>query len=166
MRFSKLLVLTGLVLVCNLGYGQGKTELSGGFGIPDFFNFRLNYGHNLRVGGYLGFIPFKFYGSSTSYWSFGAEISYHLPDKKDINKSPVWYVLGGLCFYHFDMGSKYDPYNIGFYPRAGRTIYFSKKSGINLDVGLFLPVSARSDMGPYDFKILFSGNAGFFFRFN
>ena len=165
----KFMVLSfGLLIIKDPTYSQSKLELSGGLGEPEFFNVRIKYGQNLQVGICVGgYIGHGLFGSDEIVvdWSCAAEVLYHFSGKSKYVEQAPWYILGGLGYYDIPISDWYGSYNIGFYPRIGRTFSFSKKSGINLDVGTFLPLSMRPDYDTYDFKILPSGNISFLIRF-
>jgi hypothetical protein len=162
--FLKAILLAGLILADYPVFSQSKFELSGGLGIPELINGRIKYGGNLQIGVCAGFATGDWYGDNYVDWSVAAEVTYHFSGKsKYVDQSP-WYVLGGLGYYHLPIVDPYEQYDIGFYPRAGRTFNFSKKTGINLDGGLFLPLSMTPDYGSFDFKALFSGCISFFIR--
>jgi hypothetical protein len=161
------ILLIGLILSDNPIIAQGKFELSGGFGIPEIINVKLRYGQNIQVGACVHFLYYSAGGIFSEYysWSGSAEILYHFAGKAKYVEQRTWYLLGGLGYYHIDylMDIPHEEYDIGFYPRIGRTLNFSKKIGINLDAGIFLPLSA-AETYTFDFKVLPSGSIGFFIR--
>jgi hypothetical protein len=168
-HIMKLLVLLfGLFFINVPTFSQSKFVLSAGIGEPEFFNVKIKYGQNLQfgicVGGYIGH---GLWGSNKIIvqGSCAAEIEYHFLGKSKYVEQPPWYTLGGLGYYDIPISGLYGSYDIGFYPRIGRTFNLSKRSGINLDVGTFLPLSMRPDYNTYDFKILPSGNISFLIRF-
>ena len=171
MRTSAILLRTILlaiiILSANQAFPQGKFEISGGLGAPEMINLRLKYGQNIQVGTCLYYWHYKASGIFPESYdlAFSAEIIYHFSGKSKNVEQGTWYLLGGLGYYHLDnlADLPYEDYDIGFYPRIGRTLNFSKKIGLNFDLGLFLPLSAASEI-PYSFKILPSGSIGFFIR--
>jgi hypothetical protein len=162
------ILLIVLILPVNKVFSQSKFELSGGLGVPEYNNLKLRYGKNLQVGACVHFWYDKGGGIFSEYysWSFSAEILYHFAGKSKYAEKPTWYLLVGLGYYHIDLliDLPHEEYDIGVYPRIGRNIYFSKKMGINFDVGLFLPLSAQEGYEPYDFRLLPSGSISFFMR--
>jgi hypothetical protein len=152
------------LFLTNLMFSQEKFEFSGGAGMPELINIKLRYGENLQVGASVGFISFVFFDDGVVDWSCSAEVVYHFAGTSKHNNLKPWYLLGGLGYYNFPVLLHYDNYNLAFYPRIGRSFSFSKTSGINLDVGLFLPLSTASEHDK-DFQVLPSGSVGYFVRF-
>lgn len=142
---------------------QGKLELSGGFGMPELIDLKMKYGQNVQIGACVGIFPFRWFNDIVVDWSCIAEITYHFSGNSKYVEQPTWYVSGGLGFFDLGVNDIYESYNISFNPRVGRTLNFSKKSGINIDVGLFFPLSSQKDYS-YDFKVLPSGSISVFIR--
>ena len=144
-----------------------KFELSGGLGGPELLNVKIKYGQNLQmgicIGGYIGHGLFRS-DEIIVQGSFAAEISYHFSGKSKYVEQAPWYILGGLGYYDIPISGLYGIYDIGFYPRIGRTFNFSKKAGMNLDIGIFLPLSEAQNEGTYVFKVLPSGSISLFLR--
>jgi hypothetical protein len=152
----KSILVIVLILYDNPAMAKGKFELSMGYGMPDMLNLRFLYGKNIQVGASVGGIWNK---------SKSIEILYHFAGKSNYVSQAPWYLLGGLGFNDIKGIPSFAVYDIGFNSRIGRTINFSGKKGINMDIGLFLPLSAASDEGySYDFKALLSWSIGFFIR--
>jgi hypothetical protein len=156
-----------LILSVTQAFPQGKFEISGGLGLPDFYNVKFKYGQNIQVGACLHYWHYRSSGIFSAYndWSCAAEVTYHFSGKSKYVEQPTWYLLGGLGYYHIDylIDWPYDYCALSFYPRVGRTLNFSKRTGINMDLGLFVPLSASSGY-PYKFRILPSGSISFFIR--
>jgi hypothetical protein len=146
------------------GFSQGKFELSGGVGIPELINMKLKYGQNIQVGASAGFLPIEWFGETVVDWTVSTEISYHFAGKSKFVEQPTWYISGELSYFDLGIMEPYEGYDLAFCPRIGKTISFSKKTGINLDAGMFLPLSKSSAYSTYDFKVLFSGNICIFIR--
>jgi hypothetical protein len=163
--FLRTILFAIIILSVNQAFAQSKIEISGGFGYVEFFNGRFKYGQNIQMGACIGFYPFKWYGENIVDWSCAAEVTCHFLGKSKYAEQPPWYVLGGLGYYHLPVVDHYEQYDIAFYPRIGRTLNFSKKSGMNLDIGLFLPLSKSPDYNSYEYKVLLSGGISFFIRF-
>jgi hypothetical protein len=165
--FRSILLLV-FVLSVNQVFSQSKFELSGGIGVPEYNNLKLKYGRNFQVGACAHFWYDKGGGIFSEYysWSCSAEILYHFAGISKYVEQPTWYISGGLGYYHIDLllDLPHEKYDIGFYPRIGRDINFSSKLGINLDIGLFLPLSAQKNYEPYDFRLLHSGSISLFIR--
>ena len=157
-------LIVALILFANQAFSQKKFELSGGYGVPELFNLGIRYGQNTQIGAYGGLYPFEWYGNTYVDWSCGIEIIYHFMGKSKYVEQAPWYILGGLAYHDLGVMDPYEEYDISFCPRIGRTLNFSKKWGMNLDLGLFLPLSRAPGYNTYDFKVLPSGNLGFFIR--
>jgi hypothetical protein len=160
----KIFISIGSIIYGYQGFSQGKFELSGGVGIPELINMKLNYGQNIQVGASMGFLPMEWFGETVVDWTFSTEISYHFAGKSKFVEQPTWYISGELGYFDLGIMEPYEGYDIAFCPRIGRTINFSKKTGVKIDAGVFLPLSKSSTYNTYDFKVLFSGNIGFFIR--
>lgn len=162
------ILLALLILPVNKLFSQSKFELSGGLGIPEYGDLKFKYGQNFQIGACAHFWYDKGGGIFGEYysWSCSAEIYYHFAGKSKYYEQKSWYLLAGLGYYHIDnlLDFPHEQYNIGFYPRIGRVFNFSKKTGINLDVGFFLPFSAQTGYEPYEFRLLPSGSLNFFIR--
>jgi hypothetical protein len=132
-------------------FSQGKFEISGGFGFPDMQNLKIRYGNNMQIGASCGF----FGGDSFSAPSIIAiEIYLHFAGKSEIIKQRPWYLLVALYYVREDSGFM-DPYFL--LTRFGRTFNFSKRMGLNLDVGAFYPRDCGYPRMP-------SGSISFFVR--
>jgi hypothetical protein len=160
----RVLISAILMIYSYQGFAQSKFELSGGVGIPELINMKLNYGQNIQVGASVGFLPIEWFGETVVDWTISAEISYHFAGKSKLIEQSTWYISGALGYYDLGIIVPYEDYNIAFNPRVGRTINFSKKTGIKMDAGAFLPLSKSPTNSTYDFKVLFSGNISFFIR--
>jgi hypothetical protein len=142
---------------------QGKLELSGGFGMPELFNLKMKYGKVVQIGASVGIYPFEWFNETVIDWSCNAEITYHFSGKSKFVEQAPWYISGGFGFFDLGVIDPYGSYDISFNPRIGRTLNFSKRMGANLDIGLFMPLSAEKDY-PYEFTLLPSGSLSFFIR--
>ncbi|MEI6276096.1 MAG: hypothetical protein WCP08_08900 [Prolixibacteraceae bacterium] len=162
----RILLLTGFIFTVKPAFTQSKFELSGGLGVPEYLNARIKYGQKIQAGVCAGFIAGTFYGNAFFNGSIAAEITCHLLGQSKYVEQPPWYLLGGLGYYYLPMSADYGQYKFAFYPRIGRTINFSKKSGLNLDFGAFLPLSEESYYHPnrLEFKVLLSCSIGLFLR--
>ena len=76
----------------------------------------------------------------------------------------LWYVSGGFAGYLIDV-DYIKEYNFIIYPRAGRSFYFSRNSGINLDVGPGFPWGRNNISNNPIAPVLFTGSLTIFIRF-
>jgi hypothetical protein len=172
--FHASLLACAIFLQCCLPLkGQSKFEVSLGGGIPELFNLKLRYGNNLQVSAAIGYFSVEFLGSQAYDWTYTLEGLYHFSGTTKHLNLHTWYVSVSLGYYDFELmapfGLNYDRFDIAFNPRIGKTFYFSELSGINLDIGLFVPLSKipideTYEPDPINWTILPSGSFGFFFR--
>jgi hypothetical protein len=159
-----LIFLTVLIFSGSMAPAQGKHEVSFGFGVPEFANIRYKIGGKFQAGICAGIVPGIFMpDGKVEDWMIAAEFYYHFQGERKPKELPVWYLSWGLGYYHVPWVNRYGSYDLGINPRIGRTINFSKKTGINLDLGFLLPVSAINDES-FEFMPLLSGNISFFVR--
>jgi hypothetical protein len=164
----RLIVLIILIHPVDKVFSQNKFYLSAGLGVPEYSNIKLKYGQKLQVGACVHYWHFKAGGIFGDYnsWSCAAEILYNFTGKSDYSEQRPWYVLGVIGYYHIDylIDLPHEQYNVGFYPRIGKILFFTGKAGMNMDLGLFLPLSAQKDYVPFEFRLLYSGSLSFFIR--
>jgi hypothetical protein len=156
LNFLKIILLSGLILIDNPISSQSKFEISGGFGFPEFAALKVKYGKNIQIALSQSF--WHGYKGAMIMGPTAAEIYYHFSGKSRFIEQPTWYLLGGLGF--FGGGDEKDVY---FYPRLGKTFNFSKKIGINLDAGAFVPLS-KGLRDFFDSSVYPSGSICFFIR--
>ena len=160
----KIILIAVLILSVNEAFPQGKFEISGGLGLPALSNLRIKYGTDLQIGACIGLgVESGYDGNKFAIWSVSAEINYHFSGKSKYVDQHPWYALAGLGCFDLAWVKGYEDYDIGFYPGIGRTLNFSKRIGINCDIGVFLPLSAAPNQ-QFNFKILPAGNISFFIR--
>ena len=149
-----------LILTVNKAFPQGKFELSCGYGWPDLSNLKIKYGKNIQIGASQSFARLGGDNPKIFLWTTAAEIYYHFGGKSKFTEQPPWYLMGGLgCVW----GRDGDDNTVYLYPRLGRKINFSKRTGINLDAGAFIPLS--KELGDFmGFPIWPSGSISFFIR--
>jgi hypothetical protein len=138
---------------------QSRFKISGGFGWPDLSNLKIKYGKNIQIATSQSFFiasMYPDYKNKIHMWATAAEIYYHYGGESKFIDQHLWYVLGGLgCIW----GRDGDENGVYFYLRFGRTIDFSKRTGINLNAGAFIPFFSF-----FDIPILPSGSISFFVR--
>lgn len=112
-----------------------KFALGGGVGVPEFINLNLKYGsRNLKAGFGVGFFPV--------YVKMDLDFSiyYHFARKSRFNNNFLWYARGGVDLLKPNSVIK-NQYKVReteyiLLIRLGRTFEFSKRSGLNLDIGI------------------------------
>ncbi len=94
------------------------------------------------------------------------EIVQHFAGKAKYTEQAPLYVKGGLMFHDLGVMNNYEEYDISACPRIGWTINFSKKWGMNMELGLFIPLSMAPDdyNDTYEFNLLPSWSARLFTR--
>jgi hypothetical protein len=166
--FVKLASVIGLLLVTTTNLAQRRIEFSAGCGVPEYTNIRIKYGDNIQFGICGHYFYEKPSGSFGPYhsWVLTAESVYHFAGRSHLVSQPTWYLLGGIGYFHNDLivDIPHEEFDVGFYPRIGRTFNFSNRMGINADMGLYLPLSARDGYKPYRFRLLPSGGISLFVR--
>ncbi|MGD0342000.1 MAG: hypothetical protein ABSA76_09880 [Bacteroidales bacterium] len=131
-------------------FSQGKFEISGGVGFPDMSNLKIRYGNNMQIGVSCGIFD-------PNQEIFLLEIYLHYAGKSKIIEQRPWYLLVALGF----EPSEYNWENqYGLLWRVGRSINFSKRMGLNLDVGALFPRPYNSQYPWWP-----SGSISFFIRF-
>lgn len=124
--FKSCLILSGLLLINVPGYPQkyppDKFELSGGFGWPEMAAVKIKYGNDFQIGISQGFML------NTS-----LEVYYHFAGKPKLTDRRFWYGLGGIEYFYWGReGTNWLPYL-----RLGRSFNFTRRYGVNIDLGAF-----------------------------
>lgn len=121
-----------LLLFCflfgnKLIYSQNKAEADIGVGLFEGISLKIKYGNNAQVALCQGFAQRSFWMTGVEgYYRFGG-LSKHLDQR-------IFYIMMGLSSTLFAGG--YDSFEkIIWYSRLGKTFNFSKKSGLNFDIG-------------------------------
>jgi len=129
-------------------FSQGKFEVSAGIAWPEWTNLKVNYGRNFQIGVNIGLPTGNNSPYSANVSPYAIEIYYHFGGHSRHTEQPPWYLFSNLAYYN-------DEYQDGLYlcPRIGRSFNFSKRTGINLDAGLLLPLSEELK-GFFDLMIL------------
>jgi hypothetical protein len=107
--------------------GQEKLNLYGGVGIPEQFVIGPRFQFDqVQIG--LG------YGISEYQNSISGDVSYHFGGFSQKSDRRPWYIKGGLS--KWIDPEKLNDYPLGIYFRTGRDINFSKKIGLNVELGI------------------------------
>jgi hypothetical protein len=142
------------ILSGNLLFSQGRLEADFGGGLFEALSLKVKYGKNFQLGICQGFL-------SGSYWMTGVEGYYHYSGLSAHTNQRTNYIMVGMASTVFAKGyHKYE--KIVIYPRIGKSFYFSKRTGINADVGLGLLMS--DDIDGYHSIVLPSCGIHFFIR--
>ena len=155
---KKLILLFAFLLFSGLQvFSQHKTEADFGAGFLEGLSTKLKYGNNFQVGICQGFAP-----GVSPLWLTGAEVYYHFGNESKYCSQRTFYVMGGISSTLFAKG--YDSFEkIMTYPRIGRTVNFSAKTGMNFDIGLgFL---SADDIDGYHTTTMLTAGVHFFIRF-
>ena len=156
MKKPILLIFT-IVLFASPVFSQSKIEANLGVGFMEGLSTKVKFGNNFQLGLCQGFAP-----GVVPFWFTGAELYCHFGKESKFTNQRTFYVLGGLSTTLFSKG--YDPFEkIMTYPRIGRTVNFSAKSGLNFDMGIgFL---SANDIDGYDTSTTFTASIHYFMRF-
>jgi hypothetical protein len=118
------------------GFSQSNSEISLGLAFPEMSNVKFKYGTDFQISAGLGYIPvIKFLTATT-------DIFYHFPAKAKIANPNTWYLNLGLTFLNIFQNWE-DQREWFVYSRIGRRIKFKNGNGINLDLGLGLPIAGN-----------------------
>jgi len=132
------MLITGLIFYASPVHSQSKFEISGGIGFPEMMDLKIKYGKEIKIALCQSVLPFN---HKVPVGPTAIEIYYNFAGKSKFNEQPPWYLSGGFGYFWSQDGGIYDdkgsPYC--FYPRIGRSFYFSRGTGINIDAGAFIP---------------------------
>jgi len=158
-----ILVISGF-LIFNLpahsqSRGPDRTlfETNIGYGYPESICFKVKIGSEIQAGLSQSF-------DTHGFGPTGLEIYYRFGYRPRLMDQKPWYGMAGFAGYIFDVDYVKE-YKLLFYPRAGRSLYFSNKIGLNFDIGLGFPMGRNSAGGNAISPLLPSGSMGLFFRF-
>ena len=146
-HFKLLTVLVVLLLFTNEIFSQKKIELSTGFGMPDYINFKIKYGNRVQFGAGIGTFPLKGQGYLTAVLhdqypgcitTYSFDFYYHF--SRSLNKNSFkWYWNNGISFAKVDPKNSYPYFSEKirlYYSRIGRSFYVSNYIGLKLDIGI------------------------------
>ena len=121
------LLLFCFLLFNNLVYSQNKVEADLGVGLFEGISLKVKYGNNVQLALCQGF-------AQSSFWMTGVEGYYHFAGLTKHLDQRTFYALMGISGTLFAGG--YDSFEkIILYSRIGKTFNFTKKSGLNFDIG-------------------------------
>jgi hypothetical protein len=118
------------------GFSQSKSEISLGLAFPEMSNIKFKHGTNFQLGAGLGYIPV------IKFLTITGNIYYHFPAKAKNTNPNTWYLNLGLTFLNIFQNWE-DERELFVYSRIGRRFKFKNGSGINLDLGLGLPIAGN-----------------------
>jgi hypothetical protein len=156
MKIPALLVVAIMLFAIPV-FSQSKVEANLGVGFMEGLSTKLKFGNNFQLGLCQGFAP-----GVSPLWYTGIELYCHFGKESKFTSQRTFYVLGGISSTLFSKG--YDPLEkIMTYPRIGRTVNFSAKSGLNFDMGIgFL---SADDIDGYHTSSTFTASIHYFMRF-
>ena len=152
-----ILLAAALVFAVVQVSSQNKTEVDFGVGFMEGLSTKLKFGNNFQVGLCQGYAP-----GISPLWLTGAELYFHFGKESKYTSQRTFYVMCGFSATLFASG--YDSFEkIMSYPRIGKTVNFSAKTGMNFDLGLgFL---SADDIDGYHTTTLLTAGVHFFIRF-
>lgn len=128
-----------VLLSDNLLLSQNRFELSGGFGMPEYINLKIKYGGRFKIGVGIGTFPETRSGNyfkpqTSRVTPLSVDFYYHYARSKDTDLFK-WYLNSGITY--LNVPSEKEK-NLAYCFKAGRTINFSKRTGINIDLGFLV----------------------------
>ena len=133
-------IMAGLLLFISPAYSQSRLEADVSIGLFEALSVKAKYGDAIQVGVCQGFFD-------NSLWMTGIEVYRHFPGKQKDPGLYAYYIMGGFASTIVAKG--YEPFEkMAFYPRIGKSFYFSEHLGANLDIGLAL-VLTDDGLGRY-----------------
>ena len=152
---KKLVLLLPLLLMAAVPvFSQGKLEASFGLVTSEGLCIKLKYGNNLQAGLSQGFY------SGTAMLT-GIEGYWHFAGRQQVGTQKPFYLMAGLGTTIFSKGFSVFEKTL-FYPRIGRTVNFTERLGMNLDIG---PDFLRTNDDGVSSSVFPAGSIHFFFRF-
>jgi hypothetical protein len=148
--------------------GQGKIDLTAGFGMPDWVNAGIRYQMGqTQVGVAAGFMPV----SGEHVTSCSLDLWYHFIGTSALSDRRPWYGRFGLAWLHDKKEGSFNEKFLFLETRGGREFNLSENSGIYIDAGLMYKLYSDFGDDPVS-KLIFelfwafpAGGIGFFFRF-
>jgi hypothetical protein len=115
---------------------DAKTELTGGFGIMEVFNIGLDFENdNSQVGLKIGGLA----ADGETLFSLTADYSYYFAGTSKKFGNRTWFGKAGIQYFS-DKSDSFSEKATGFIIRAGRKIYFTEKTGVKIDLGMFFRI--------------------------
>lgn len=154
------LKISAFILICILQfnshlYSQSKVEADLGAGLFEGISLKLKYGSNFQIALCQGY-------AQSSFWMTGIEGYYHFAGVSKHLEQRTFYVMMGFSSTLFAGG--YDSFEkIVSYSRLGKTFNFSKKSGLNIDVGA--GILSADDIDGYHSSMVPTFGVHYFRRF-
>ncbi|MBP1666206.1 MAG: hypothetical protein H6Q23_1066 [Bacteroidetes bacterium] len=134
-----------------------RFEVDLGYGFPEAIGIKFKYGNKIQAGIVQSL-------DSRGLGPTALELYYHIGKKPRLLDQSPWYISGGLAGYLIDVNYVKE-YNYLIYPRVGRSFYFSRNTGINLDVGPGFPLGRNNSSKNTIAPVLFTGSLTIFIRF-
>ena len=161
--FWLVLVLSGLILFLIPASSQIRSrpkyrfEADFGYGFPEAIGIKFKYGNKIQAGLVQAL-------DSRGLGPTGLEVYYHIGEKPRLMDQAPLYLSGGFAGYLFNVDYTKE-YNFIIYPRAGRSFYFSRNGGINLDAGPGFPLGRIKSSNNAIAPVLFTGSFTIFIRY-
>ncbi len=134
-----------------------RFETAAGYGFPESISLKVSYGNDLMVGLSQAF-------DTQGLGPSALEIYYRIGQKTRYLDQKPWYILAGIAGFVFDVDYK-EEYTVLFYPRFGRSLYYSKNFGTNIDIGLGIPFERDKNVSNPLSPVLLTGSISLFVRF-
>lgn len=118
-------------------YSQGKVEADLGIGLFEGISLKVKYGKNVQIALCQGY-------AQRSFWMTGIEGYYHFAGLSRLTDQKTFFIMMGFSSTLFAGGySSFE--KIVIYSRIGKTLNFTDRSGLNLDVGAGVLMAADID---------------------
>lgn len=149
-------------------HGQGKINISTGFGVPELYNIGMRYQiDQTQVGFSVGGVPFN---SDGKIFSISGELYYHFAGDTKLSDRRPWFLKMGLTYLR-DENEKAINKTSYLNTRLGRDFFLSKNIGIQIDGGAIFQLSSKtirkkpsSGLFSIDFPVLPSFGIELFFQ--
>lgn len=168
-NFLRKLLLPVLIFIINFFvsfplFAQDGVNIHLGAGIPELINGSVRFQFKkAQLGFSVGIMPVK----DESVTAFGGAGFIHFGENSRLSERPTWYGRFGLDFLR-DANDRFTDKYLFLNMRVGKEIYFSKKFGLDFDLGLLFQLShVRTGPDPWldiEFPIVPSLGAGLFYK--
>lgn len=131
-------VFTSLLFVP--AFGQHRTSVSAGIGIPELANIGIRHRINqTRLGLTIGTMPVR----DESIFSICGDVFFHVGGKSRYTDLHPWYLQSGLNYLHDETTKVMDNY-LYLKLRVGREFNITERIGVDLEGGLLIELSHDS----------------------
>lgn len=150
-------------------YGQSSFKVHAGVGVPELAHAGVSIQlGQFQLGLYGGTMPMK----EERIFSVLGDVRFHFAGKAKHSDTRPWYARVGVDYMWYDTLAKKETF-VYLVPRLGRELHFSRRFGLELDIGALLQLAHEEvrKMPPPDLKLnirfpsFLSFGLGFFYTF-